>query len=670
MASSDQFKFQDRTGEKNLVLRRTLVAFFLVVMMTGALLWRLFFLQVVEHDVYETKSRDNRVQVQPIPPTRGLIYDRNGHLLAENLPAHQLSLVMERVDNLEQTLADLRELVEITDRQEKRFRQRLKRYRRPYEPVPIKFNLNEGEIARLAVNTYFLDGVEVEANLIRRYPYGDSFAHVLGYVGRISEKELRKLDPGTYAGTGHIGKLGIEKTYEDDLLGQVGYRTVETNARGRILTVLEREAPKPGADLHLYLDLELQQLAEKEMAGKRGAVVALDPKTGGILAMVSAPAYNPNLFVTGISNEAYSSLRDSLDVPFLNRASRGLYAPASTIKPFLGMGAIKYGVVDWQTQVYNPGFWELPTEKTTGRTRWRDWTWNKNKAPENVNLAKAIIQSVDTYFYEVAFNMKLEAMNDTLTSFGFGRVTSLDVHNPKSGINPTRDWKKAHHGYSWFAGDSVNMGIGQGFLLASPMQVAIATMVLVNDGDWKIPRLLMKAANGEVQDRKVKLPEPLKVDDPQDWQRMKKAMRDVLHSARGTARLTGQGAPFEIAGKTGTAQVFTVKEDEEYESEEVKERLRDHAWFTGYAPYDDPQIVVTVFVENGEHGSWVAPIARKMFENWVARQDKIKALEEEQNKAETEVKATNSQVDPVLPNQQPPTATLPADTANANQGAG
>ena len=612
----DAINIQDRSGEKNLVLRRAVVAVFLVFLMCGALLWRMFFLQVIEHDVYVTKSTANRVQVQPIAPTRGLIYDRNGNLLAENLPSHRLSLVLERIDDLDATLAELRKYVSISDREEERFRERIERYRRPYEPVELKDSLTEEEIARIAVNNYFLKGVEVDASLIRRYPYGTTFSHALGYVGKINEAELKTLDPGLYAGTNQIGKVGVEKTYENDLLGTPGYRTVEINARGRILRTLDKVAPVPGTDLKLYLDLGLQQKAQQLLEGQRGAIVAMDPKTGGIMAMVSSPSFDPNLFVTGISSEVYSKLRDSRDVPFLNRTTRGLYPPASTIKPFLGLGALKYGVVTWNTKIYNPGYWDLPTDLTSGRTRWRDWTWRYGKKPEWVDLHRAIMQSVDTYFYEVAYNMKLEAMHDTLASFGFGEDTTLDVYNVANGINPTREWKKERQGFSWFAGDSVNMGIGQGYLLASPLQVTAAMTAIVNDGEWKTPRLEMSSSRPIQSLEAPFVPPPLGLDKV-DYEKMKEALRDVMHGPTGTGRGTGWDAPFKMGGKTGTAQVFTYAEDELYESEDVRERLRDHAWFTGFAPYEDPQIVVTVFVENGEHSSAMAKMARAMFEYWL-----------------------------------------------------
>lgn len=613
---ADTLNIEDRTGEKNLVFRRMLVAMLLVFLMVIALVARLFYLQVVLHDHYVTKSTDNRVQVQPLTPTRGLIYDRNGVLLADNLPSHNLQLVMERVENLADTLQQLRSLIEISEWEEERFETRLKRSRRPFQPVVLKEQLTETEIARIAANRYFLDGVEIDATLIRRYPYESTFAHVLGYVGKINESELRKIDSSHYAGTFQIGKNGLEKTYEQDLLGEPGARMVETNAKGRILRTLENEASRPGVDLKLYLDLELQQLAEQELEGKRGAIVAIDPKTGGILALTSNPSFNPNLFVTGISTEDYAVLRDSKDVPFLNRATRGLYPPASTIKMFLGLGALESGVTTWDYKVPDPGYYILPNDEDV---RKRDWKEGGHK--DFVTLSDAIIESCDTYFYDLSFRMKLENMNDALDKFGFGRDTTKDVHNVRKGINPNREWKKQRYGLSWFAGDSLNIGIGQGYILASPLQVAIATMTLVNDGQWKVASLVQDTSKKLKIQLETNLPKSMELSD-EHWQKMKDAMRGVVHSSKGTARGTGYDSPFQIAGKTGTAQVFSVAQDETYEAEDIEERLRDHAWFTGFAPFEDPEIVVTVFVENGEHGSAMGRIARRIMENWILREQK------------------------------------------------
>lgn len=611
MAETQSIK--DRAGEKSLFFRRFMFSVFVLVLMAAGLLARLFYLQIISHDIYATLSTENRVQVEPLNPTRGLIYDRNGILLAENVPSHNLQLVLERIEDLDDTLADIRNILPVSEYEESRFRDRLERKRRPYEPVVLKENLSEAEIAGIAVNRYFLDGVEVNATLVRRYPYGTSFAHAVGYVGKINESELRENDPTLYAGTYHIGKTGVEKTYEKDLLGTPGSQLIETNAKGRILRVLEKTLPTPGINLNLFLDIELQQLAENLMADRRGAVVAIDPKTGGILALVSTPGFDPNSFVTGISNDEYALLRDSKDVPFLNRATRGLYPPASTIKPFLALGALAAKVTTWNYVVADPGYYILPTDESIKK---RDWMEGGHAS--FVSLMAAITESCDTYFYDLAFRMKLETMHDSLDKFGFGRDTTLDVDNMRVGINPTRDWKKARHGFSWFAGDTVNVGIGQGYLLVNPLQLAIATTTLVNNGEWKVPRLVSSTTEPVTTPLSADIPESMVVPKG-DWAKMKSAMKDVLHSSKGTARATGYGSKFLMAGKTGTAQTFSLGADEVYESADVAERLRDHGWFTGFAPYNDPSIVVTVFMENGEHGSAQAPIARELFESWILR---------------------------------------------------
>ena len=613
MAETQSIK--DRAGEKSLFFRRIMFSVFVLVLLAGALLARLFYLQIISHDIYATLSTENRVQVEPLNPTRGLIYDRNGVLLAENIPSHNLLIVLERVANLDNTLADIRSILPISDYEESRFRDRIKRTRRPYEAVVLKENLSEEDIARVAVNQYFLDGVEVNATLARRYPFGSTFAHAIGYVGKINETELRENDPTLYAGTYHIGKTGVEKTYEKDLLGTPGSQLIETNAKGRILRVLEKTLPTPGINLNLFLDIELQQLAESLMTGRRGAVVAMDPRTGGILALVSTPGFDPNAFVTGISNDDYAVLRDSKDVPFLNRATRGLYPPASTIKPFLALGALAAKVTTWNYVVADPGYYMLPTDDTIKK---RDWMEGGHAS--FVSLMAAITESCDTYFYDLAFRMKLETMHDALDRFGFGRDTTLDVDNQRVGINPSRDWKKARHGYSWFAGDTVNVGIGQGYILVNPLQMAIATTTLVNNGEWKVPRLVDTTSGPVTTELAADIPGSMSLPKG-DWDKMKSAMKDVLHSSKGTARATGYGSKFLMAGKTGTAQTFSLGADEVYESADVAERLRDHGWFTGFAPYANPTIVVTVFMENGEHGSAQAPIARKMFESWILREE-------------------------------------------------
>lgn len=605
-------RFQDYAQEHVLVFRRTLVAFVVIGILCALLAGRMFYLQVVNHDLHAARSNNNRISLQPLPPNRGLIYDRQGRLLAENLPNHRLSLILERVTDLDETLEQLSELVDLSEDDIRRFHQQRQRARRPFAPVPLKNGLEEEEIARLAANRYFLDGVEVEANLMRSYPYGEIFAHSLGYVGRINASERRSLDNGYYVGTEYIGKSGIERFYERALLGEPGSQTVEINARGQILQVLDQTLPTPGADLQLYLDVDLQRATYEAMEGRRGAAVAIDLETGGIVAMVSTPSFDPNRFVGGFSSADYAALQEDPGLPFLDRAARGQYAPASTIKPFLGLAGLREGATSWDERIEDPGYFQLPNDDRI----YYDWTWRIR--PEGrgakIGMAQAIQESSNTFFYHMAYETRLEALRGMLDDFGFGRITAADVHNPARGINPTRDWKRERHGFSWYAGDTVNLGIGQGYLLTTPLQVAIANAVMAREGEWFTPRLLKDSSNEDLISNMPEPPDDILLDNDSDWQRMNEALLGVVHGPRGTARSLAQGIDYQIVGKTGTAQVFSIENFEEHESEDVADHLRDHAWFAGFAPYDDPKIAVAVLVEHGDSGGRVAgPVAREMF---------------------------------------------------------
>ena len=625
MSAPDRLK--DHLRESLTFKVRAVIAFVIVVLMIGLLLGRMYYLQVVEHDRYAAMSEDNRVQLQPVPPTRGLIYDRNGVLLADNRPSYSITILKEEVGNLDDTLAELQKLVPITDREINRFRKRYSQRRRPFQSVPLRFRLTEQEIATVSVNYHRLPGVRVEAELIRYYPYGESLVHAMGYVGRINEKELKKVDETDYSATHYIGKLGIEKFYEDQLHGDVGFQKVETNARGRVMRVLERSDPKPGQDLVLHLDLRLQQITEKLLAGYRASVVAIDPKTGGILTLVSTPGYDPNLFVTGISNKDYSALRDSSNLPLFNRALRGRYPPGSTIKPMVALAAIDSGIVQPNYTIYDHGWYSL----TQGGRRYRDW---KKTGHGKVDLNAAIMHSCDTWFYDVAHKMGVDPMSSYLEMFGFGRVTSLDLPEALSGILPSREWKKRARKTSWYPGDSLNMSIGQGFFLATPLQLATATAVVANRGQWVQPRMLqgVKSIN-EAGQPIIETPEhssmklPMKdvaLNKDQHWDNIIQGMHDVMHGERGTARSSGAGAPYKIAGKTGTAQVVGIKQDEEYDAEKLAEIHRDHALFVAFAPIEDPKIALAVIVENGGGGSsTAAPIARKILDAYLLGVDPL-----------------------------------------------
>lgn len=601
--------------ERRLYHRRMVVAFVIVATMLLVLIGRLFFLQVIQHEKHQALSDNNRLEVLPIAPIRGLIYDRNGELLAENLPSHTLSIVAERVDDMDHLLAELRKLIELSDDQIELFYRRLNQYRRPYNPIPLKVKLNEEEIAVLAANRYFLKGVQVEAELIRQYPHGEAFAHVLGYVGRINEQELQELDRGAYAGIRFIGKQGVEREYEDVLLGKAGYQRVETNARGRILNVLEKEAPVPGANLHLQLDRALQQKAYDLLEGKRGAIVAIEPETGGILSLVSRPSFDPNLYVSGFPASLYNQLRDSPDKPFLNRATRGQYPAASTIKPFIGLGGVDGGYTTWSETTDYKGQFQLPNDPRI----YRDW---KRGGHGETNLTDAIEESVDTYFYDLAYRMTLEPIHNILDQFGFGKNTAWDVYNPAVGINPTRQWKKDRHGFSWYAGDTVNLGIGQGYMLTTPTQLAIATAVFANRGVWMTPRLMLYSNDEALMDIPDKAQPDVQLNNEDNWDRIHHSMEEVLYGLKGTARHIAYDAPYRFAGKTGTAQVAEIQRDENGDAvDDVPAHLMDHALFIAYAPVEDPTIALAVVVENGGGGSSVAaPIARELLDEYLLRE--------------------------------------------------
>lgn len=618
-------RLKDHSKESRTFKVRAALAFFVVIVMLCVLIGRLYYLQVIEHDRYSAMSEDNRVQLQPVPPTRGLIYDRNGVLLADNRPSYSVTILKEEVEDLDQVVNQLQTLIPITEREIKRFRKRLNQRRRPFESVPVRFRLTEDEIAKISVNYHRLPGVRVEAELIRYYPYGESLVHAMGYVGRINEKELKRVDPTNYSATHYIGKLGIEKFYESQLHGEVGFQKVETNARGRVMRVLERSDPRPGSDIVLHLDLRLQQITEKLLVGRRASVVAIDPKTGGILTMVSTPAYDPNLFVTGISSKNYNALRESSDLPLFNRAIRGRYPPGSTIKPIVALSAIDSGIVKPSYSIFDPGWYTL----TQGGRRYRDW---KKIGHGHVDMYDAIAQSCDTWFYDVAHKMGVDPMSKYLGMFGFGEVTSLDLPEALGAILPSKEWKKRKRKTSWYTGDSLNMSIGQGFFVATPLQLATATAVLANRGEWIAPRMLkgtkkINDAGAEVMElpdfsASKRSPPDVILNKDKHWNDIIKGMRDVMHSKQGTARRAGANSVYEIAGKTGTAQVVGIKQDEVYDAEKLAEIHRDHALFVAFAPVYDPQIALAVIVENGGGGSsTAAPIARQVMDAYLLGKD-------------------------------------------------
>ncbi len=602
--------FRDRMAEQRLFRSRAIFMTIFIFILLSVLGSRIAFLQIVEHEKYKDLSENNRIQLRPIAPTRGLIFDRNGILLAENIPSYSLTLVKERVNDLDETLVYLRTLLDISERDEEQFRKRLKYSRRPYEPVVVKYKLDEKEIAKVMVNRFYLPGIDVEARLVRHYPEAETSVHALGYVGRINEKEAQRLDKKQYRATKHVGKLGIERRYENELHGQVGYQKVETNARGRILQVIEQVDPVPGKDLVLHLDQRLQQASAVAMKGYRGAVVAIDVATGGILAQYSNPSYNPNAFVTGISHKEYSGLRNNPDLPLFNRAIRGQYPPGSTLKPFLGLSFLEANAVTWQDKIKDEGWYQLANDERY----YRDW---KRKGHGTVNLHHAIMESCDTYFYDAAYKTTVDNISPFLAKFGFGRNMTYDIPNALSGLLPDREWKKKKRRRSWYAGDTLNLGIGQGFMLTTPMQLATATAMLAAKGKWHTPRLMdTLAGESQIDDDKALADVILK--DPENWDKMFKAMKAVITGPRGTARGLRRNLNFTMAAKTGTAQVVSIAQNEEYDSEALAERNRDHALFVAFAPVENPTIAIAVIVENGESaGRTAGPIAKAVMQEYL-----------------------------------------------------
>ncbi|MES9993722.1 MAG: penicillin-binding protein 2 [Candidatus Thiodiazotropha sp.] len=605
-----QSSIKDYLHESQLFLGRAIASGTLVLVVLAILVGRLFYLQVESHEHYTTLSQDNRVKLEPLPPTRGLIYDRNGTILAQNLPAYSLEITPEKTKNLDLTIQELSAIIDINEDDINRFHQ-LRKQRRRFDSIPIRVRLEDEEVARIAVNRHRFSGVDVKASLLRDYPQGLETAHLLGYVGRINEQELQIIDTSNYRGTNFIGKNGVEKSYEGLLHGQVGLQQVEVNAKGRVLRVLESQSPQPGDNLHLFLDMDLQSTALEALGDYNGAVAAIDIETGGVLALVSKPGYDPNLFVEGISAKAYRELETSLDNPLFNRAIRGQYPPGSTVKPFIGLAGLEYNVVGYHQETYCPGYYQLPGKDH----KYRDWKkWGHGK----VDLERAIVESCDVYYYELARTLGIDKLHEYLSGFGFGEPTKVDLDGELSGLMPSREWKRQRRREPWYPGETLIVGIGQGYFLTTPLQLASATATLANKGHRIRPRVVhtIEHADGtEVESPKII--DDLHQLDPMHWEQVIHAMSQVVEGLRGTARSI-QTDHYRIAGKTGTAQVFSVKQDEEYDEELIAKRKRDHALFIAFAPVEQPRIAIAVVVENGGHGGSVAaPIARKVMDRYL-----------------------------------------------------
>ncbi|MFL0803734.1 MAG: penicillin-binding protein 2 [Agarilytica sp.] len=622
-ASTEHHRFKDHLNEAMVFARRIIFALALVVVLFGVLIYRFYSLQITHYENYATMSDRNRIQVRPIAPNRGLVFDRHGELIAENRPSFALSIVRERVKNLEETIDRLSALIDIDDDDKTSFYRYLKQRRRPYEPVPLRYRLTKEEIAILAVNKFAFQGIKIEAQLVRSYPYADLFAHSLGYVGRINEKELAGFDEddfNRYSGTRSIGKIGIEKYYENELLGEVGVEYIEANAHGRRLRLIDEEQPEAGKDLHLFLDSGIQAAAVKTLGERRGALVAIEVASGGVLAMASTPSFDPNLFVTGISVKAYRGLNESLDLPLFNRTVQGQYPPGSTLKPMLGLGGLETQIIDVDTKIKDPGFYQLENDERFYRE------WKQGGHGESVDLEEAIIESCDIYFYDLAFRMGVDRMHEFGVHFGLGAKTNLDIPSERSGLWPSRAWKKAVRGLDWYPGNSLNMSIGQGDVLATPLQLAVMTATLAANGKRIKPRLVAR-----IGEQKTDLVEESNYQGyDQNWDFIHSSMHDVVHSIKGTAAPLGRKMAYKIAGKTGTAQVVGIAQGEKYDSESLTAANRDHTLFVGFAPAENPEIALAVIVENGEkHSATTFPVVKAVFDQYFKSQ---KALTRAQDK--------------------------------------
>jgi penicillin-binding protein 2 len=650
----DSHTIQSKTAEQNIGNRRVIFTALIVIILSLVLLFRLFQLQIVRHEKYATNADTNRIEYITIAPTRGLIYDRNGNIIADNFPVFDLTINKEKIENTDATLAYLKTRLGFSDKQIERFRKKLKQPHRLGQAIILKTSLSESQVAKIESDRFMHPEIQIKARLVRNYPYADRLAHALGGVRRIDQRDLTRIDNGLYKGTTHIGKIGVEKFYEYELFGEPGLLKVERDARNRVVQTLERIPPKAGENLELYLDVNMQSIAfegiQEYSASGRASVVAIEIETGGILTMLSTPSYDPNIFVGDrVLAKLFTPLNESKDKPFLNRATDGIYPPASTIKPFLGIAGIETGAITWDTEIDDPGRFKIENYKKV----YNDWTWKyrKDGHGHNVDLVQAIVESCDTFFYQLAYDMGIEDLHSYLAKFGFGQNMSLDVNRPRSGTNPTSEWKKSKTGYSWFAGDSVNLGIGQGFLEASPLQIATATAVLGNRGKWVRPRLLKSSTDPLLPYDDGTGQSDIILQDPDDWEKMFKSMESVVYESsplEGTARYMKDKTKYRIGGKTGTAQVKGIAEDEEYDSETTKEIWRDHIWFIALAPINDPKIAVAVLIENSKKGESggknAAPIANSLIEHY---------LDDYYKKHPNEVPMMNASFNPNLTQVQP-----------------
>jgi penicillin-binding protein 2 len=605
---SRTYTIKNKLVESRLFLNRIIAAFILILLLTSGLIVRLIYLQIVGHEHYTTLAKDNSIKIEPLVPTRGIIYDRRGKVLADNTQSFSLELIPEQISDLNDTLKRLQKLLNISDEKIDQYQKQRKRQKR-FVSTPLLISMTDEEIAKFAVVRPYFPGVDIQARLVRHYPYAELASHVIGYVGRINEAEMKSLPIAEYRGSTHVGKIGIESTYETELHGKTGYAEIETNVQARAINTVNSVPPVPGENLYLSLDIDLQKTAYDALGDFNGAVVAIDVKTGGVLVFASRPGFDPNPFVIGIANDAYQALQSSENQPLYNRALRGLYPPGSTIKPFIALAGLEYNAINAEHKLFCPGFYQLPNVSH----HYRDW---KKGGHGSVNMSEAITQSCDVYFYSLASMLGIDRMHNFLQHFGFGEKSGIDLVGEKQGLLPSREWKRNQRNQSWYPGETLITGIGQGYLQVTPIQLAKAVATLANKGKVVMPSLVKNAT--PPSDPGMESPESDIAIKSENINTIISAMVNVIHDPHGTAKGISKNITYQIAGKTGTAQVFNIKQDAKYNENEIDFKLRDHALFISFAPADDPKIAVAVIVENGGHGGSVAaPIAGQVIKQYL-----------------------------------------------------
>ncbi|WP_294613450.1 penicillin-binding protein 2 [uncultured Gilliamella sp.] len=606
-------------------MRRALFSFVVIILLVIVLLINLANLQISNFSYYSTKSNNNRIEIIPVPASRGMIYDRNGTALAINNITYQLNIIPDKIKNINEQFDELKNIVDLTDEDIENFQKERRNYK-AHRPVPLKENLTNKQIARFVIDQHRFPFVSIVGIQHRYYPFGASLTHIIGYISKINNQDKQRLEDenkaSDYIATPNIGKMGIEKYYEEVLHGKPGYEEVEVNNRGRIVRQLNHHPPKAGEDIYLSINLKLQLYIEQLLAGRKAAVVAIDPNNGEILALVSSPSYDSNPFVSGISRNKYSELLNDPDKPLYNRALLGAYPPASTVKPYISIAALSEGVVSPKSVVNDPGWWQLPgTEK-----RYRDWLkWGHGR----VDVLKAIEESVDTYFYQVAYDMGIDRLKLWMSKFGYGERTGIDIspNEETRAVMPSREWKLKRYKKSWLQGDTIPVGIGQGYWTATPMQMAKALTILINNGKTYTPHFLLYKKSDilntdqnqpSIKQDQFKETNSLIDVNPSYWAIAKEGMHRVMFGSRGTARKIYADAKYQAAGKSGTAQVYSLKQDEVYNAHKIPEHLRDHALFVAYAPYDKPKIALAIVLENGGGGSSNGgAVARKILDYYL-----------------------------------------------------